>query len=369
LPETSPGKTSSSGEIIDLEDVAHNAHNNASGLVFPDQVNCKLHLTFDGSELPTTPPFEVRLNETSTYQAIETRAHSYLIENTGQGRVKRQINFTYGTCTIIVGNEVYKAGLSLTSPEDWKGICQKIITYCLSITEERRPRIELHIQRGYLSNRIRAESEDSFAVIKQTDIHNLMIRTLDGKKYIPNTTLLGAISLETIREFVMQDNRLQMDDIEKGNFINEIYRTSRILFALFVHAELKMQCLKNLMDNGFDDSDLPLPQDRTCHRRCEPRFDNLLTNQGGFIPARFDNKGKHQWLHPSIVIPIHYHAKAHGAQSSANTVRAHDKKVKAFNEEVTDKMAACCGQGASSNVYRVRIHPFQHNLMDVSRKL
>jgi len=129
-----------------------------------------------------------------------------------------------------------------------------------------------------------------------------------------------------------------------------------------------MVCLHLLLENGLNDSALPLEESHRCHRECRGDFKRLLENQGSFLAARFKTIGEHQQPHTRVVIPLQYCSRDYEEKSVQieGLSRPGVEIPSNSTEEATTKKAAFCGGGAFTNVYCVKIDPDHHELSKVN---
>lgn len=338
----------------------------SDALEIPKSIKCFFHITFDGATASVAVnSLAINYTDPYSYQIVERAALDQVRTASSGAHAANQINFKYGNCT-VVGDQVEKIGLPLTTREDWDSVCAILVNYWRS---DPRRTLRVDIFRDYFSYRSRAASEVSLAATKRREIYNLIRWASDDKWYIPRTALMRFNSPENIREIIIQDHRLVMEPEEKEHFIHSVQSEAPCLLALCVYVGLKMECLKVLLVKGFSDAKLPLQRWDCCHDKCEPDFANLVRDQGGFTAARFYNIGEHQNFHHSVVIPIHFIPVEEDQDDVMKAGRAMDlEKATAMYSRVTDKtkQSACCGSGAYSNVYRVRIDPDHHRLSKVS---
>ncbi len=126
---------------------------------------------------------------------------------------------------------------------------------------------------------------------------------------------------------------------------------------------------------GHDDNTLPstpLANKHCCHQRCGPRFKQLLVVQGGFYAAEFWEPGEHKRLHSCTVVPMQYHPKESQEDDYLNEETETLSEVEEGGHDegmTTPAQKACCGSGAYSNVFRVRMDPAHHRLSKVSHVL
>ena len=337
----------------------------------PRSIQCFFNITLDGTKASAAAnSLVIDYTESNSYQSVEKAAQDiaqdYVRASSTGILVPRQLNFKYGNCTVI-GDHVEKIGLPLTTREDWESVCAILVNYSRS-----DPLRTLHVDiyRDYFSYRSRAASEVSLAATKRREMHNLIKHPLGNEPYIPRTALMRFNSLQNIREIIYQDNRLDMEPEEKEHLIKSVQSSAPCLLALCVYAELKMECLNLFLQRGFSDAALPTQIKDCCHHdKCAPNFSTLLRMRGGFMPARFDKIGEHQDFHHTVVIPIHFIPVEEDQDEIMKAGRQRDlEEGRGSTTSVTDdaKQSACCGLGAYSNVYRVRIDPDHHRLSKVS---
>ena len=249
----------------------------------------------------------------------------------------------------------------MTSRDDWENVYVALIK---NWNPRNHQGLQLDISRDYFALQTQVLGNNSLSKIKRNEIDGLRKRALNDKLDIPRSELMSIASLDTIRHIIDQDTSLTIEKEGKERFAKDILRSSRKLFAMCVHSRLSMNCLKELHDKGIDDESLPLEENHCCHHDCKADFRILYENQGGFMAPEFFNPGEHQTLHRSAVLPIRYIAKEDTANiTNENT----DSGMRVVNapieiEKEVDKHGACCGHGAYSTVYRVRIHPDHHRL-------
>ena len=309
----------------------------------PSNVTCTLRMTFDGSIVPSLN-LEVPYHEADSYQVIEKTAQEYVKNTCVETLHGKNLTFKYGFCAIIGGN-VERCGVPLTSQEEWSDVCTILTNYWIS-----DPQRTLHVDiiREYCSYRSRATSDVSFAATKRSEIQALMNRASDGRRYIPRTALMRFTSLETIREIIIQDPRLHMELKEKEEFIQTVQQNASCLLAMCVYAGLKMECLKKLLENGCSDMTFPLEYRHCCHPGCETDFENMMVDkQGSFMAARFDNIGQHQDFDKNVVIPLHYQPVDVDEEAfmTAGRKREYEEEEQSgtYRERESSKGKAYCG--------------------------
>jgi hypothetical protein len=299
----------------------------------------------------------------TSYQTLESIAQNHAKNACAGTLVGKQLYFKYGNCTIF-GQDVEKFGVPLTTREDWDGVCTKLRNYWM-VKPQRSVRLE--ILRDYF-HRNKATSEISFAESKRLELWSTMKRASGGKRYVPHASLMKFTSTSNIREIIMQDSGLKLGPEEKEEYIRNVQSKAATLLAMCVLARLRMTCLKKLLDNGCSDASLPLEDSHCCHSRCRADFGTLVDRQGGFVAARFDTVGEHQNFEYRIVIPMQYWPVNKDEDAFVTKGRANDVEYdRLCAEKNSVKQNACCGQGAYSTVYRVRIDPDHHRLSQVSQ--
>ena len=340
----------STGESIDLESSAHQGRSAADGLVLPSSIPCLLFITFAGTPVrEAVKELTVPLDNSDSYGEIERLSQDHAKDTCQENLTGREVIFRYGDCTII--SEVAgKTGLPLTSRGDWDDVSMLLKNYWTS--NPHQP-LRLEITRDYYAFRYRATSEVSLAGAKRTEIHTLMKRAADNRLYLSREDLISVSSQDTIRNIIMSDHQLNIiTSDEKENFILRVQSDARKLLVMCVLAPLGMGCLKQLLDNGRSDKDLPLKSQHCCHTKCAVDFENLTSRQGGFLTAEFWKTGQHQKLHSSVVVPIHFFPtdkKGEVPREKTGQLDTEDTDNTA-DEENLDKKNAWCGSGAYSNV-------------------
>ena len=321
------------------------------GSFTPKSIAYSLQFTFEFDGCPESKLAEehsVLLHEAESYQEIaesyqeiEKVADKYAKILSAKSLGQKELKLFYGSCT-LVSDQGTTTRLPLRSPEDWTKANERIVEHWISHTQER---LHLCISRHYLASQ--EQPVANLAKIKNLEIHDLMKKTLDNKRYIPHNVLQTVISDHAIHCIIQEKPPKSLLRHDQHDFTRRVQAEGRLLFAMCVHARLKMECLKTLLDSGLTDSNLPLDKSSECHKACRQKFEALLEAQGGFRAARFV-EGEHQDFQLHTVVPIHFCPRPHGKNH-------------------TDlKGAALCGRGASSEVYCVRLNPNHHSLSEVS---
>lgn len=215
---------------------------------------------------------------------------------------------------------------------------------------------------------------ESSAKIMNSAIHRLM-KEVDGRYYIPRTDLMKLTSEDMIRQIIREDQPLRNMTLEEEEaFAHKVQQKARTLLALCVYARVAMRCLKKLLDRSLSDESLPLCDRHCCHKNCGGAFRDLLAKQGSFMAPIFNSFGQHIQLPSCVVLPIHFVSKVEEKYGTPSTPESVDHGVSLPPETeeqalLRQKSLACCGSGAYSTVYRVRIHRDHHIFSEVKRYL
>lgn len=273
--------------------------------------------------------------------------------------VDKELLFRTGTATIdTIGD---KESYDLSMKSDWD---LQLINKPNNIGP-----IHVEIHRDYIALRNCAETNKTFASTKRDEIASLKCKAANKLKYFPRIDIELIACRGTIEKVVAEDSTSAMNSAEKEEFANTIYQNAQILFASCVRAQLRMECLKLLLDRGWNDAKLrltPLEEGHLCHKACASNFDNLLEWQKSFRVAEFLVVGEHQDLDTEQVIPLQYcpsTAEEGSILQEEPTSRSPVVQVQAYS---SDKEKARCGSGSFSEVFRIRMDPSHHRLAVVS---
>ena len=317
------------------------------GSSIPRSIAYSLQFTyeFDGCpDVKLAKEHSVLLQKPESYQEIERVADENAKVSSAESIGQKELKLFYGSCT-LVSDQGTTIHLPLRSAEDWSKVNEHIVEYWVSHPQRR---LHLCILRHYLASQEQPADEDkSFAKIKCLEIDDLMKTGLDNKRYIPHNVLQTVISDQAIHWIIEEKPPKSLPRDDQHAFTRRVQAEGRILLAMCVHARLKMDCLKRLLDSGWTDSVLPLGESPPCHEGCRQKFRSLLAARGGFRAAHFV-EGEHQNFDPHTVVPLHFCPRA---------------QVK---NDTDLKGAALCGRGASSEVYCVTLNPNHHSLSEVS---
>ncbi|KAL9601655.1 MAG: hypothetical protein Q9219_002375 [cf. Caloplaca sp. 3 TL-2023] len=205
----------------------------------------------------------------------------------------------------------------------------------------------------------------TYTEFKRGEIHDMLTTAFDGRIYISRLDLDEFTSRATINKIVVDDISLDMDEEEKNIFVDRIFNHGRTLFAMCLHAELQMDCLKTLLDRSIDDGmGKLLTNEDLCHHRCRVRFCNLVNSQGSFRAAEFNEEGQYLEFPSQIVVPLHYH----GYEEDEDDLRHEDPSSEASPVKgpatISNKLRekSRCGTGSYCDVYRITIDPGHHTL-------
>ena len=345
------------------------------GFIIPPTVLVSLRLSYERLEIQTLEEAqanrEIRFNDAESYNQIESLGDELVKECKAQELTSKELNFRHGSC-FIVSEDGKRYAHTLRSQEDWKEVCAILVNLWASRTHTN---LRLVIYRDYFALQTKvSENDDSYSSTKRKEMFNLMRTAADDKEYIPRTDLTRITSESMVREAIYQDGSLVMDSRTKNDFVTAVQQRARKLLAMCICAELKMSCLKRLINEGRDDSRLPLSKSHLCHVGCKPNFSNLILRQRSFMAAEFNTEREHQALQRGTVVPLHYcdvdpkFASISGEGDFSGLTSTHGEHTIESMEEDNDpiKKAALCGFGAYSKVYRVRIDPDHHRLSKVS---
>lgn len=306
----------------------------------------------------------ILLNDSNSYRKIEEIAESYVKNESAVALASKELIFRHGKCT-IVGDGGYEDSQALTSLDDWKDICTVLINLW---TSDYHRALQLDIYREYYSLQTKVIGAINFATTKRNEIHSLMQKALDGRRYIPRIDLLRVTSKDMIRQIINEDQLAFSRSDEREAFIQFVEQKAPRLLAMFVYAKLSMKCLKTLLEKGLDDSKYPLQDCHCCHPECEADFYTMVEQQGAFKAAEFGQIGEHQSFGSHTVIPMKFHPKSEDARDMMpeETENDSEREESRAGQDKTAKKKAYCGSGAYSNVYRVKIDPNHHRLSKVS---
>lgn len=342
------------------------------GLFMPETTDYTLRITFENENVPVAASRDpLHLNENSSYRQIEQIAEDCVKEHCKSSLAGKSLNFRNGECAIIRGRN-HKHVHGLSSEEDWKDICTIVKNFFTSNSHLHQ---QLDITRDYFGLLERRIRDETFASSKQSEIHVLMKEASGLKEYIPRTDLLRVTSTDMVRQILLEDPIPEQQQSAQDAFIGEVLDRGRVLLAACVYTDLRMQCLKVLMDKGHNDNTLPrtpLATKHCCHHDCGSRFKQLLSAQGGFYAAEFWEIGEHKRLHSCTVVPMQYHSQERQEGDCRNEETETPSEVEETDHDeklITPAQKACCGSGAYSNVFRVRLDPAHHRLSKVSHAL
>ena len=352
----------------------HHPHIPVERSFIPDTIAYNLRFIFE-FECPDPKREEeemsVRLHRPESYKKIEEVADKRAKILSADSIGPKELKFFHGNCTIVSDNGT-KFRLPLRSPEDWAKVNKRIVGYWNSHTHER---LHLYISRHYLASQEQPIKGKSFAKAKCLEIDDLMKQTWEKKDYIPHNVLETVISDQTIYWIIKENPPESVPHNDLDAFIRRVQAEGRILLAMCVHGQLKVECLKKLLDSGRKDSTLPLDENAQCHRDCRRDFRSLLQAQGGFRAERFV-KCEDRKLHSHAVVPLHFCPRVRGRDDldrEATGVYDDEWQTSPSQEKAisTEEIRRCalCGTGAYSNVYCVKLNPNHHSLSEVSQDL
>ena len=352
-------RTSIKGEKIEFDRPTHIS-------LSERMITYTLHLTFENALVhDETRVRQIQLTDFNSYQKIEEIAENHVKYEHAWFLASKDLVLRHGKCTII-GDGDCKDTQSLTSLDDWKDIRTVLINLW---TSDYHRTLHLEIYREYYGLQTKVTGTVNFAATKRKEIHSLMQRaTWDNKTYIPRTDLLRVTSKDHVRQIIVEDPLTFTDIDEREAFVQFVQRKASLLLAMCIYANLSMGCLRMLLDNGLEDSKLPLQDCDCCHSDCEIEFHGLVERQGAFVAAGFWNIGEHLTFDAHTIIPMSFHPKLPDAEDLMLEEQENDsdKEESRHSEDNSAKKKAYCGSGAYSNVYRVKIDPNHHRLSKVS---
>lgn len=332
-------------------------------------ISYSLRLAFQNASLPVDGITRTVPANNQGFRKIERDAEEKVKSSCADSLGARELIFRDGSCTVV--HETGDGSThSLTSLEDWRDLYTILLNYRKSGSYQH---LSLRISRNYYALTTAAADGESFARTKMSEIESLMKET-NRRFYIPRTDLMRVTSKETIRQIIIGDasiNRMGLE--EKEAFVQDVQKSARVLLALCVYARVDMRCLKELLDRSLSDVSLPLKFEDCCHNACRSTFKDLLAKQGSFMAPVFNTLGEHKRLDSRVVLPIHFVPKV-DEDSTAGTLEGSAKELSPSSKDaekvVSDpKDLACCGAGAYSRVYRVRIDADHHRLSPVAKYL
>lgn len=229
--------------------------------------------------------------------------------------------------------------------------------------------INIELYGEYLALRTCAEVGKTFAGTKRDEISSLKRKTTNNSRYFPRIDVELVACYNTIKKVTDEDLSLSVAFAERHGFVHAVHYHARILFAMCVHAQLGMHCLKILLDHGWNDAKLevqPLREDDLCHNACSSNFDNLLSWQKSFRVVDLSEIGQHKDLDSEQVVPFQYYPMTVEGENVLYQEPVDEGLNEGTQVEQPDKEKARCGSGAYSEVFCVKIDPSHHKLTAVS---
>lgn len=107
-------------------------------------------------------------------------------------------------------------------------------------------------------------------------------------QFLPRLDLEKVTTKDVIRLVCEKDKELYLDDELREQFIDQVYKNGRILFATCLYGDLPMNYLKGLLDDNLTDGNFPLNDGHCSNMKLERNFDRILDNQRRFFIAYFD---------------------------------------------------------------------------------
>lgn len=327
------------------------------------KIHYTLHLTFLRRDAPNltidiTPPAAASENILKfAEQAIRDHVHDECPHELDD----KEILFRTGTAVVkslFIGRQTH----DLSIKSDWN--LQRV----KGLTNIGRIRVDIH--RDYIALRVRAEAGETFANTKRGEITSLKCKAADNCRYFPRVDIELVACLGTIEKVMAEDPPPNMSSADREVFVHDICQDARILFAMCIHAQLKMKCLKVLFDKGWNDAKLksrPLTESDKCHDTCacNSNYDNLVSWQKSFRAAEFLKIGQHQDLDTEQVLPYQYcpiTPEEARILQGGTTSESPEIPVGVTISDPSDMVKARCGIGAHSKVFRIRMNPDHHKL-------
>ncbi|KAL8747676.1 MAG: hypothetical protein Q9190_000472 [Brigantiaea leucoxantha] len=329
--------------------------------VIPESIHCSLLIKF-AVEPPKTFRRQIMLNfnEVDGYKNIEHTADRYVKEEFADDLDNEEFPFFRRGKCIVVSRLKPPRCFTLSSQASWKMVYTEILkSYALNTDEH----IRLEVERDY-----DALSKSGPESIVYHQIGSLMKTSFSGRPYISCSDLDRIMTIEAVEELITSEAPAMLTGAKLQSFIQEVHTKAPKLLAMCIFAEISPRCFIYLfIEKRLYDDKLPLAAGDCCHRVHKNKFDRLVGNQGGFSAAQFNIVGDHQSLSSDTVVPIYYHP-TEGNEKSINQDEGQGTPnlgSESHPGRRKSKDNACCGTGAFSAVYRVKIDPDHHQLSEV----
>ena len=364
----------SSQETTDFDDAERRSGSSENWFVVPETVRYTLHLICPGHHI-SHKEGHFKLSDRGSYEDIEKSARKFVEEARLVSDNAKVLNFRHGYCSISKGTDGIKRRISLTSFEEWGKICKSLARDWI---DGDRRKFNLTIHREYFELSVRStDPDETLAAIKRWELNELMATNIDEKRYICRGDLLKYTSDQMVRAIVTHDPcwGLPPRSEESDRLIQDIrQKGARRLLAMCVYGEVGMKCLKKLIDQGFNDRNLPVTALSTvasevelCCRKHLKRWEYLRESQGIFQVAEFKTLGGHQEISSRTVIPvIPIDAGRYNLAREAASRTSEEDFESPMSGGSSARDRAWIGEGAHGCVYRVRLDPNQHSLSEVS---
>lgn len=125
-----------------------------------------------------------------------------------------------------------------------------------------------------------------------------------AQDFLPAKALMEATRREVIKNIVLKDENLRLSPSETSEFIDRICHEGCKLFLSCVYCSMPMSCLRNLMNMGFTDSNLPRTVDDCPSTENKRLFKTgFLVNLKRFYAPVF-NMNSYQILDDTSPMPI-----------------------------------------------------------------
>ena len=213
-------------------------------------------------------------------------------------------------------------------------------------------KVDFHVDIEWEYSSLHTEQipEQPYAKIIRNAIESKVQKNWEGKFFIPRKDLQQLMTIETISSLVHEDESLRSSEalrLNGGSIITldqltkKIYLWAARLLAWCVYSRLQLVCLYHMLQNGLQDTDLPLTIENCPDKTYLSTFQPAVDHSGGFAAYTFvRNEGglvDHHDLHDDAITPLIF--------------------------EESD-LASVLGQGNFGRVFKVRINRDHHAFSD-----
>jgi hypothetical protein len=128
--------------------------------------------------------------------------------------------------------------------------------------------------------------DDVFTYI-QSNIAQTIFRG-EQQRFLKKTAFDEITSKQTIRLVAEKDEALFMNEEQLDQFVNQVARDGRRMFATCVQGSLPMTCLQLLLGSGLTDANMPLTKEDYPGKQLKRNFvSSFIPNQALFNTAYF----------------------------------------------------------------------------------